>query len=121
MVVVVELEVEMFESDAQTAVVPRCGVRDCPVVEGESRTIRRSRETEPESTLRLSPAERLQSADTAIISRPTTLSSSRLLPVVGAVQVSELSAGVGSDIGARAGAGAGAIAGAWPAPITSQS
>ena len=47
----------VFESGAQTAVVPRCGARDCPEVEGVSRTIRRSREAEPESTLRLSPAE----------------------------------------------------------------
>ena len=46
----------MFESGAQTAVVLRCGVRDCPEVEGMSRTIRGSRETEPESTPRLSPA-----------------------------------------------------------------
>ena len=48
----------MFESGAQTAVVLRCGVRDCPEVEDESRTTKGSRETELGSTPRLSPAER---------------------------------------------------------------
>ena len=48
----------MFESGAQTAVALRCGVRDCPEVEDESRTTKGSRETELGSTPRLSPAER---------------------------------------------------------------
>ena len=80
----------MFESGAQTAVVPRRGVRD------ESRTAKGSRETEP----RLSPAEWLQSADTANLSRHTTLSSSSLLQFVSAVYVTELNAGVGGVAGA---------------------
>ena len=80
----------MFESGAQTAVVPRRGVRD------ESRTAKGSRETEPQ----LGPAEWLQSADTANLSRHATLSSSSLLLFVSAVQVTELSAGVGGVAGA---------------------
>ena len=80
----------MFESGAQTAVVPRRGVRD------ESRTAKGSRETEP----RLGPAEWLQSASTADIPRPATLSSSSLPLLVSAVQVTELYAGVGEVAGA---------------------
>ena len=93
---------EVFESGAQTAVVPRCGVRDCPVVEGESRTIRRSRETEPESTPRLSPAEwpPRKRTDTANNSRHTPSSFSRLLLFAGAVQVVERATGVGEAVGA---------------------
>ena len=55
-----------------------------------SRTIKGSRETEPESTPQLSPAEwPSQRTDTATISRHTPSSSSRLLQFVGAVRVAE--------------------------------
>ena len=66
-----------------------------------SRTIKGSRETEPESTPQLSPAEwPSQRTDTATISRHTPSSSSKLLLFVGAVRVAERSTGVGEVAGA---------------------
>ena len=66
-----------------------------------SRTIKGSRETEPESTLQLSPAEwPSQRTDTATISRHTPSSFSKLLLFVCAVRVAERSTGVGEVAGA---------------------
>ena len=66
-----------------------------------SRTIKGSRETEPESTLQLSSAEwPSQKTDTATISRHTPSSSSKLLLFVGAVRVAERTTGVGEVVGA---------------------
>ena len=64
----VVLEVVVFESGAQTAVVPRCGARDCPEVEGVSRTIRRSREAEarvdsPAKPRRVAPRRKTDTAN----------------------------------------------------------